>query len=52
MSEHVFIAGGTGYLGRALVPELLRRGHRVRLLVRPGSESRTPRGCEVVPEIP
>lgn len=44
----VFITGGTGYLGRALIPLLLERGHEVRALVREGSESRLPRGCEAV----
>lgn len=44
----VFITGGTGYLGRPLITELLRRGHEVRALVRPGSESKLPQGCKVV----
>ena len=49
MGRHlVFITGGTGYLGRALVPALLDRGHAVRLLVRAGSESRAAAGAEVV----
>jgi len=46
--RRVFITGGTGYLGRALVPVLLGRGHEVRALVRRGSESKLPRGCEAV----
>jgi uncharacterized protein YbjT (DUF2867 family) len=41
----VFVTGGTGYLGRHLIPVLLQRGHRVRALVRPGSERRLPPGC-------
>ena len=41
----VFVSGGTGYLGRSLIPELLARGHRVRSIVREGSESKLPRGC-------
>ena len=48
MTRNVFIAGGTGYMGCRLVPELLRRGHRVRALVRAGSENKAPAGCEVV----
>jgi uncharacterized protein YbjT (DUF2867 family) len=44
----VFITGGTGYLGRALIPQLLARGHDVRALVRRGSEGRLPAGCEAV----
>ena len=35
-------------MGSRLAAELLRRGHRVRALARPGSESRLPAGCEVV----
>lgn len=49
MAQHeIFLTGGTGFLGRSLSAELLRRGHRVRTLVRPGSESRVVQGCEVV----
>ena len=44
-TRHVFVTGGTGYLGRRVIPELLRRGHRVRALVRPGSERRLPEGA-------
>lgn len=44
----VFVTGATGYLGRALIPALLARGHAVRALLRAGSESRLPRGCTPV----
>ena len=44
----VFLTGSTGFLGRSLAEELLRRGHRVRALVRPGSEARVVEGCELV----
>jgi uncharacterized protein YbjT (DUF2867 family) len=44
----VFLTGATGFMGRNLAVELLRRGHRVRALARPGSESRVPAGCEGV----
>ena len=29
MSQRIFVAGGTGVIGRRLLPELLRRGHHV-----------------------
>ena len=44
----VFLTGASGFIGRELAAELLRRGHRVRALVRPGSESRVAEGCEIV----
>jgi uncharacterized protein YbjT (DUF2867 family) len=43
----VFISGGTGYVGRRLLPELLRQGHAVRALVRPGSEDKICGQCAV-----
>ncbi len=46
--RRIFITGGTGYLGRELIPQLLKRGHEVRALVREGSESKLPAGCEAV----
>jgi uncharacterized protein YbjT (DUF2867 family) len=45
----VFITGGTGYIGRRLIPELLARGHRVRALVRNGSIAKLPQ--DAVPVI-
>lgn len=45
---NVFISGATGYLGSALAQMLLTRRHGVRGLVRPGSESKLPDGCEAV----
>ena len=45
---HVFIAGGTGYMGQRLVAQLLDRGHRVRAVARPGSEKKLPSGCAIV----
>ncbi len=44
----VFVTGATGYVGRALIPALLRRGHRVRALSRAASAARVPPGAEVV----
>jgi uncharacterized protein YbjT (DUF2867 family) len=46
--RRVFITGGTGYMGRALVEKLLGRGHEVRALVRRGSEGKLPAGAEAV----
>lgn len=48
MPHHVFISGATGFMGRALSPALLERGHSVTALVRPGSEGRATKGCRVV----
>ena len=44
----VFVTGGTGYLGKRLIPALAKRGHAVRALVRPGSEGKLPAGCSPV----
>jgi uncharacterized protein YbjT (DUF2867 family) len=48
VKRNVFVTGGTGFMGRQLIGELLRRGHRVRALVRAGSEKKVPAGCEAV----
>ena len=44
----VFITGGTGYIGRPLISELLARGHTLHALVRPGSEGKLPSGAVAV----
>lgn len=44
----VFVTGGTGFMGRTLIAQLLRRGYQVKALVRPGSEHRLPHGCIAV----
>ena len=36
------ITGGTGYIGRALVPQLLAAGYRIRVLVQPGTGDALP----------
>ena len=44
----VFLTGASGFMGRNLSAELLLRGHRVRGLVRPGSERRVAAGVESI----
>jgi uncharacterized protein YbjT (DUF2867 family) len=44
-SRHVFVTGGTGYMGSRVIPTLLRRGHRIRALVRQESSSKLPEEC-------
>jgi uncharacterized protein YbjT (DUF2867 family) len=46
--HHVFLTGGTGYVGARLAAALCDRGHQVRALIRAGSESKAPPGCELV----
>lgn len=48
MGRRVFITGGTGFMGRNLIPALLAAGHTVTALVRPGAERRLPCGAQVV----
>lgn len=48
MKRNVFITGGTGYVGRSLIPRLLEAGHTVRALVRRGSADKLPEGCEAL----
>jgi uncharacterized protein YbjT (DUF2867 family) len=43
--SNIFITGATGYIGSHLIPELLRRGHTVRALVRNGSEKKLAKGA-------
>ena len=44
---NVFITGGTGFVGNHVTNELLDQGHRVKTLVRPGSELKLKRPDEV-----
>ncbi|HRI62436.1 MAG TPA: SDR family oxidoreductase [Saprospiraceae bacterium] len=48
MQQTIFITGGTGYIGKRLIPMLLKKNCRVVALVRRGSEGKVSAGCEVV----
>lgn len=48
MNKKVFITGGTGYMGRRLIPLLLAKGFSVAALVRKGSAHKLPAGCTPV----
>jgi uncharacterized protein YbjT (DUF2867 family) len=45
----VFVTGGTGFMGRNLIMELVRRKYAVLALARHGSEHKLPHGCKVIP---
>jgi uncharacterized protein YbjT (DUF2867 family) len=45
----VFVTGGTGFMGRNLIMELVRRKYAVQALARHGSEHKLPHGCKVIP---
>jgi len=47
-TRDVFITGGTGYIGRRLIADLLARGHRVKALARSSSLARVPTGATPV----
>src|SRR3954454_7361778 len=47
-ARSVFVTGGTGYIGQPLLRALVDRGYQVRALVRTGSESKLPAGCEPI----
>ena len=47
-ARETFVTGATGYMGRELCARLVDRGHRVRALVRRGSEGKLAPGCEAV----
>ena len=44
----ILVTGGTGYIGQHLIPLLIARGHRVRVLAREQSVSRVPAGAVAV----
>lgn len=44
----VLVSGGTGFIGRALIPQLLAGGHQVRTLIRPSRQTpNLPKGFPV-----
>jgi uncharacterized protein YbjT (DUF2867 family) len=45
---HVVVVGGTGYVGRPLIEQLIARGHDVTALARSGSHARVPGGARIV----
>ncbi len=44
----ILVTGGTGYIGRHLIPRLIARGHRVRVLARAQSVERVSEGATAV----
>lgn len=48
MPRDILVTGGTGYVGCHLVPQLLARGHRVRVLTRAESARRVVPGAAAV----
>jgi nucleoside-diphosphate-sugar epimerase len=47
-SLDILVTGGTGFIGRHLIPVLVARGHRVRVLAREQSLERVPAGATAV----
>src|SRR5258707_14772749 len=41
----ILITGGTGYIGQHVIPLLIARGHRVRVVARQSSLARVPAGA-------
>jgi uncharacterized protein YbjT (DUF2867 family) len=44
----IVVTGGTGYVGRPLIEQLIARGHEVTALARPQSHARVPSGARIV----
>ena len=51
MAQRVFVTGGTGFVGKAVIRALLAQGFLVRCLVRPGSEHDL-KGFESIDRVP
>jgi len=51
VAQRVFVTGGTGFVGKAVIRALLARGFLVRCLVRPGSEHDL-KGFESIDRVP
>ena len=51
MAQRVFVTGGTGFVGKAVIRALLAQGFLVRCLVRPGSEGDL-KGFESIDRVP
>src|SRR5688572_23255606 len=47
-AQRIFVTGGTGFIGRSLIPLLVARGHDVTALTRARSAGRLPAGCREV----
>ena len=48
VSTLILVTGATGFVGRALLPQLVQGGHEVRCLLRPSRQSpRLPKGVSV-----
>lgn len=48
MNKNIFITGGTGYIGKRIIPMLAGKGFTISALVRKGSENKLPQGCTPV----
>lgn len=44
----IVVTGGTGYIGSRLIPFLANRGHQLKAVVRPGSETKIPARVSLV----